>query len=66
MMELTEKGDAGKPGGLFAAEAEAAFEAYSALRKAACAEPHLTQNGYFRALQDTAYARFLMFYEASK
>lgn len=46
------------------AEADEAFEAYAAMRRAACAEPYLVDNKYFRALQDTAYARFLMHFEA--
>ena len=46
------------------AEVQRAFDAFSPLRKAACAEPHLATNPYFTALQDTAYARFLAVFEA--
>lgn len=45
-------------------EAEEAWEAYKALQLAARDNPGLVQNKYFRALQDTAYARFLMNFEA--
>lgn len=41
-----------------------AYKAYAALRRAAQSEPHLTSNEYFTALQDTAYARFLLIFEA--
>jgi hypothetical protein len=46
-------------------EAEEAWEAYKALQLAARDNPGLVQNKYFRALQDTAYARFLMNFEAA-
>lgn len=46
------------------AEVEDAYRAYSALRMAAASEPSLTLNPYFLALQDTAYARFHMLFEA--
>lgn len=45
------------------AEVDLAFEAFAALRKAAQADPALVENKYFRALQDTAYARFYMMFE---
>lgn len=45
-------------------EANEAWEAYRALQLAACDNTALLENKYFRALQDTAYARFLMNYEA--
>lgn len=45
-------------------EAEDAFRAFSALRRAAQSEPALLDNKYFRAFQDTAYARFLLNFEA--
>lgn len=45
-------------------EAELAFQAFAVLRKAAQAEPSLIDNPYFTALQDTAYARFLLNFEA--
>lgn len=41
-----------------------AYEAFAALRKAACENPALINNRYFTALQDTAYARFLAVFEA--
>ena len=47
-----------------AAEVDLAYEAFAALRKAAQASPQLAQNHYFTALQDTAYARFLLNFEA--
>ena len=46
------------------AEVERAYQAFAALRRAAQAEPHLAENEYFTALQDTAYARFLINFEA--
>ena len=45
-------------------EAGSAYEAYAAMRRMAQAEPHLAENEYFKALQDTAYARFLSLFEA--
>lgn len=50
--------------GIDEAEVNEAFEAFAALRRLAQAEPHLIQNKYFCAVQDTAYARFLMNFEA--
>lgn len=47
-------------------EAEEAQEAYFALQLAARDNPGLLQNKYFRALQDSAYARFLMNFEAAR
>lgn len=41
-----------------------AYKAYAAMRRIAQAEPHLASNDYFTALQDTAYARFLLTFEA--
>ncbi len=46
------------------AEADMAWHAYAATQKAMCADPSLLENPYFTALQDTAFARFLMTYEA--
>lgn len=46
------------------AEADEAFQAFAALRKAAQNDPALLGNKYFTALQDTAYARFLLNFEA--
>lgn len=45
-------------------EVNEAYEAFAALRRAACEQPMLTANKYFLALQDTAYARFLLNFEA--
>ena len=45
-------------------EVEDAYQAFAALRRAAQAEPRLVENKYFTALQDTAYARFLLNFEA--
>lgn len=47
-----------------AEEAAEAYHAFAALRKAARDDPALIENRYFIALQDTAYARFMMTYEA--
>jgi hypothetical protein len=47
-----------------AAEVEAAYGAFAALRKAVRRDPALLENAYFEALQDTAYARFLLLFEA--
>jgi len=41
-----------------------AYQAFAALRRAAQADPGLVENSYFTALQDTAYARFLLAFEA--
>lgn len=41
-----------------------AYEAYSALQKTAAGQPYLLSNDYFKALQDTAYARFRAAFEA--
>lgn len=45
-------------------EADEAFAAYAAVRDAVRRDPGLLDNKYFCALQDTAYARFLMNFEA--
>lgn len=45
-------------------QVEDAYQAFASLRRLAQAEPHLTENWYFTALQDTAYARFLLTFEA--
>lgn len=45
-------------------EVNEAFEAFAAMRRLVQTEPGLLDNKYFRALQDTAYARFLMNFEA--
>jgi hypothetical protein len=45
-------------------QVEDAWQAYRALQLAACSNTALLENGYFLALQDTAYARFLMTFEA--
>ena len=45
-------------------EVNEAYEAFAALRRVACAEPHLIDNPFFSACQDAAYARFLARFEA--
>lgn len=45
-------------------EVDDAYQAFAALRRQACAEPFLIENEYFTALQETAYARFLLAFEA--
>jgi hypothetical protein len=45
-------------------EVEASWQAYRATQLAVCQNPGLLENKYFLALQDTAYARFLMNFEA--
>jgi len=45
-------------------EVDEAYQAFAALRRAAQREPYLIGNKYFTALQDTAYARFLLNFEA--
>lgn len=45
-------------------EVQAAYDAFAALQRAAKADPALSKNRYFVALQDTAYARFLGVFEA--
>lgn len=47
-----------------AQQVEDAYQAFAALRRLAQAEPRLIDNAYFTALQDTAYARFLLNFEA--
>ena len=47
-----------------AAQVEDAYQAFAALRKAAQVDPVLTENAYFTALQDTAFARFMLTFEA--
>lgn len=46
-----------------AQEVEEAYQAYRAMCMAAQENPGLTDNKYFTALQDTAYARFLLNFE---
>ena len=46
------------------AEVDEAWKAYRALQMAAQSDPSLIENKYFTALQDTAYARFLLNFEA--
>lgn len=45
-------------------EVNEAYEAFAAMRRMACAEPHLLNNPFFKACQDSAYARFLARFEA--
>jgi hypothetical protein len=45
-------------------EVEDAWQAYRATQLAACQNPALIENKYFLAIQDTAYARFLLNFEA--
>lgn len=45
-------------------EVDAAWQAYRATQLAAAENTSLLDNKYFLALQDTAYARFLMCFEA--
>ena len=47
-------------------EAGAAYEAYAALARFEAMEPVISENPYWRALRETAYARFLMLYEAGQ
>jgi hypothetical protein len=44
-------------------KAQDAFAAYAALRMAQSADPALSDNPYFQALLDSAYARFFILYE---
>jgi len=46
------------------AEVEEAYQAYRATQLACQINPGLTENKYFKAIQDTAYARFLLTFEA--
>lgn len=41
-----------------------AYEAYAALQRLAASEPDLLENEYFKAVQDAAYARFMVVYNA--
>ena len=45
-------------------QVEDAYQAFAALRKASQANPALLENEYFKALQDTAYSRFFLTFEA--
>lgn len=45
-------------------QVEDAWQAFRALQLAAQSNPALLDNAYFLALQDTAYARFMMTFEA--
>lgn len=45
-------------------EADLAFQAFAATRKAALEDPSLLSNPYFTAMQDSAYARFRARFEA--
>lgn len=47
-----------------AQQVEDAYRAFAATKKAIQADPSLLENEYFKALQDTAYARFLAVFEA--
>lgn len=47
-----------------AQQVEDAWQAYRALQLAAQTNPALLANDYFLALQDTAFARFMMNFEA--
>lgn len=46
-------------------EVNEAYEAFAAMRRLACAEPHLADNKFYKACQDAAAARFLVRYKAS-
>lgn len=50
--------------GAMEVEADRAWHAYRATQLAMCADPSLLENPYFTALQDTAFARFLLRIEA--
>ena len=45
-------------------DVEDAYQAFAALRVAAQGKPALAENEYFMALQDTAFARFMLVFEA--
>lgn len=45
-------------------QVEDAWQAYAATQRVARDHPALCENEYFTAIQDTAYARFLMAFEA--
>jgi len=64
MSELPKISQDGKPNPITSQEVEDAYQAFAALRKCAQADPGLTENWYFMALQDTAYARFFLTFEA--
>lgn len=46
------------------AQVEDAWQAYRAMQRLASGDPKLRDNAYFKALQETAYARFLLNLEA--
>lgn len=46
------------------ADVNDAYEAYCELQKLAASKPRLIDNPHFRALQDSAYARFRCRFEA--
>lgn len=45
-------------------QVEDAWQAFAATQKAARSDPALIENEYFKAIQDTAYSRFLLLLEA--
>ena len=52
------------PSKIDAQQVEDAWQAYAATHRAARERPALLANEYFLAIQDTAYARFLLTFEA--
>ena len=47
-------------------QADDAYEAYAAMQRAEAKQPSLHGNPYWRALRDTAYARFKGAFEITK
>ena len=52
------------PQRITSAVVEDAWQAYAAMQRAARDMPALTENAFFLALQDTAFARFILMFEA--
>lgn len=46
------------------AQVDDAWQAFAATQKAARSDPALIENEYFKAIQDAAYARFILAFEA--
>lgn len=59
----TPSGDSPQPG-ITSQDVEDAYQAFAALQKVMRDAPELARNEYFVAVQDAAFARFVLAYEA--
>lgn len=53
-----------KPGCVTSQDVENAYQAFAALQRLARDDANLAGNVYFKAVKDTAFARFILVYEA--